>query len=119
MNAITQPQAAALAAIQRRTAIATEALADIQAIGREPYDVEAGRERIRANRRLELSRNNRLSDAYKILREDIRNEGDVVRAICQITAGAKATKPLAGSDMLDTIAKLNAVSDEIEFRYEP
>jgi len=83
------------------------------------YDVTAGQERIAAERRQWLDRTDRVNKALKILREDVITEGDAVMCLHALSAGLMTTKPLAGSDILDSVERIDAVADEIQWRYEP
>ncbi len=82
------------------------------------YDVMAGQERIAAAQRQALDRAERVNQAITILRQDVRNDEDAVRCLHAISAGLMSTRPLAGSDLLDSIERLDSVADEIQWRYE-
>ena len=82
------------------------------------YDVMAGQERIASNVRQSLDRAERVNQALAILRQDVRNDEDTVRCLHAISAGLMTTKPLAGSDILDSVGRIDAVADEIQWRYE-
>lgn len=84
------------------------------------YDVEAGKERIRADRRQELARNDRLTTALQVLAVDVHNESEILWAMHAMAASFKAhAKPMPGSDGAELLALLVEATESIQFRGEP
>lgn len=82
------------------------------------YDVLAGQQRIPSAQRAACARADRINKALIVLRRDVRTDEDVVRVLHAVSAGLMTDKPVS-SDTADTVEKLDAVADEIQFRNEP
>ena len=80
------------------------------------YDWEAGRARIAANNAASNARADRLTHAFSVLRADCTTETAAVYALHAISAGLMSAKPLASTDILETVGWIDELADQIKYR---
>jgi hypothetical protein len=106
VNAISTPEATAIAATFTDGNPA-------------PYDVEAGRERIRLDRLAATARADMFNKAVRELSKLVRTEADIVRVLHAVSNSVNEyAKPLATTDLADSVKWVEQLADRIEFRNE-
>ena len=78
--------------------------------------VQDRRDRITARRVEAAAKEDRISSALYTLRMDCTTETTVIRALHAISAGLMSTKPLASTDILETVGWIDALADQIQYR---
>ena len=78
-----------------------------------PESVSARQIRLAASQTATQQREEDFECALKLLRQSVRTEGHVVRALHVISS---ALTPMAGSNLADTQGRLDELADEIEYR---
>ena len=81
-----------------------------------PEQVAARHNRITARRVEAAAKEDRISSALYTLRMDCTTETTVIRALHAISAGLMSTKPLASTDILETVGWIDALADQIQYR---
>ena len=77
------------------------------------------RDRIAARRAEAAAREELISEALFVLRLNCINETTAIRALHAISAGLMSTKPLASTDVLETVGWVDELADQIQYRTTP